>query len=127
MRDNQENCPVIRLETRSHNITFEPETVRLIGEPRHVEFFWDGDKQRLCIAMTQTATRYSTKLPPLSKLDPLRPSIVAEPELVRFLADAFGWEKNRCYEAKGSFDEQTKLAVFELSDAAETGGWENAF
>ena len=128
MHDNQDkDKPIVKLETHSHNITFEPETVRLIGEPRHVEFYWDGEQQRLCVAIKQTASRYSTKLPPLSKKDPLRPSTVAEPELVRFLADTLNWAKDRCYEAQGVFNEEEKIAVFNLSEAAEAGGWENAF
>ena len=126
MHDN-DRIPVIRIETHRYNMTFEPDTMEILGNPRHIEFLWDGGDKVLSAVIAEKHTRYSTRLPVPRKKDALHPTKIAEPCIVRQLAEALGWEPGRCYEAAGGYDEEKKIARFTLSDAQEAGGWENAY
>ena len=62
MRENETN-PVIRIETHHHHMTFETETMELLGKPRHLEFLWNDEEKVLCVVIAEKHTRYSTTLP----------------------------------------------------------------
>ena len=126
MRDN-DLIPVIRIETRSHNMTFEADTMELIGRPRHLEFLWDDDEKMLCVVIVPKHTRYSTRLPETRKKDSLHPTKVQESHIVKALANKLGWEKGRCYEITGTYDAGKRAVYFPLSQAEDIGGWEYAF
>jgi len=119
--------PTIRLETKKNSMSLPPESVLCIEQPRHVEFAYDRERQILVMQGADAATRYSVKLPPLSKTDRYRPSQLYVPELVRALACQLDWERNKCYEVEGTYDKESRVAFFKLSDAKISGGWENAF
>jgi len=119
--------PTIRFETKKYSISLPPESVLCIGQPRHVVFYYDRERQVLVMEGTNTATRYSVKLPSPSKTDRHRPSQMYMPGVVRIFADQLGWEKNKCYEIEGTYDKESGVATFELSGAKESGGWETAY
>ncbi|MCL2301611.1 MAG: hypothetical protein FWC27_15850 [Firmicutes bacterium] len=118
--------PIIKFETRKYSMSLSPETVLCVGQPRHVVFYYDRERQVLIMEGTDVATRYSTKLPPLSKTDRFKPSQMYMPGVVRIFADQLGWEINKCYEIEGIYYSESRIATFELSGAKESGGWENA-
>ena len=125
MRDN-ENAPVIRIETRHFHITFETDTMELLGKPRHMEFLWDNEENILSAVIVEKHTRFSTRLPTPRKKDALHPTKVHEPCIVKELVEKLGWESGRCYEITGTYDPDKKTADFPLAQAEDAGGWENA-
>jgi len=120
--DRYDGLPLVRFGLKEGCVYFNHAILKLLGNPKYVQFLYDGDRKLLLVAGNNEKLPYSLAVPKKVYQNSMKDFRICHKHLNDAFTLRLGWDRNENYSVTGALNPHINMVVFELERAAKTEG-----